>query len=48
MTERAFTDKVVVITGGAKGIRWIAGGFMAKEQRLALIDILPKQHNSGD
>ena len=48
MTETAFTDKVVVITGGAKGIvRWIAGGFMAKEQRLALIE-LPKQHNSGD
>nr|WP_316621874.1 SDR family oxidoreductase [uncultured Ruminococcus sp.] len=49
MTKRAFTDKVVVITGGAKGIgRCIAEMFHAEGAKVCIIDLLPNQHTSYD
>ena len=49
MTKRAFTDKVVVITGGAKGIgKCIAEMFHAEGAKVCIIDLLPNQHTSYD
>ena len=49
MTKRAFTDQVVVITGGAKGIgKCIAEMFHAEGAKVCIIDLLPNQHTSYD
>ncbi|WP_405346217.1 SDR family oxidoreductase [Ruminococcus sp.] len=49
MTKRAFTDKVVVITGGAKGIgKCIAEMFHAEGAKVCIIDLLSNRHTSYD